>query len=387
MKLKKWLALALAGLMTTSLLTACGSSDTSGGNNDSSKTPANSTSASGDVSIPDDYDWPEMTLTCATQASEENEISITSRMFIDKVTEYTNGAIKFDEYFNASLGSGVDQLSNIGNGIADCGDIVTLYTPSDLVLSQITYCLPFAPSDPKVAADIMNDFAEMHPEVLDEVTKNGVHALFYKGIENYDIFGAVPVNTLDDLKGNRFCVGGIYYSPWFEAVGAVPQSATMADMYQNYKNNVNDSGLQFASSWIEFSLYEVAPYWCKVGLGSRACHIFGFNNDTWNSLDPEVQALFTQVADEVYDEYHTWLNGKIDEWAQELEAQPNMVISEMSQEDKELWVQKIFDYKDTLQMWIDDADAAGYDGKTMMHDYLTIAEGYGHEWPFDTSAY
>ena len=387
MKLKKWLALALACLMSVALLTACGGSApaASGGNDATSNPPASTPSS--EPEAPTDYEWPEMTLVCATQASEINEISITSRMFIDKVTEYTNGAIKFDEYFNASLGSGVDQLSNIGNGIADCGDIVTLYTPSDLVLSQITYCLPFAPTDPRMAADIMMEFVEMHPEVLDEVSANGVHTLFYKGIENYDIFGAVPVNTLSDLEGNRFCVGGIYYSPWFQAVGAVPQSATMADMYQNYKNNVNDSGLQFASSWVEFSLYEVAPYWCKVGLGSRACHIFGFNNDTWNSLDPEVQALFEQVAAEVYDEYHTWINEQNAVWTETLTNEGSMIISEMSQEDKELWVQKIFEYQDTLKMWIDDATAAGYDGAGMMHDYLAIAEKYGHEWPFDTSNY
>ncbi len=335
----------------------------------------------------DGYTIPSMTLTCATQASETNSISITSRLFIDKVTEYTDGAVTFDEYFNAQLGAGTDQLTTIGSGIADCGDIVTLYFTSDLLLSQITYCMPFSPSDPKTAADIMNDFVELYPEVLEETESNGVYTLFYKGIESYDIFGTVEINSIYDLDGNRFCVGGIYYSPWFQALGAVPMSSTIATMYQDYKNNVNDSGLQYASSWVEYSLYEVAPYWCQINMGSRACHIFGFNLDTWNSLDEEMQELFQLIADEVYIEYHEWLSSNISEWADYLTNETDMIITTISDEEKEEWVQLIFDYQDTIQMWIDDADAAGYDGAQMISDFLQIAESYGHEWPFDSSRY
>ena len=58
-----------------------------------------------------------------------------------------------------------------------------------------------------------------------------------------------------------------------------------------------------------------------------------------------------------------------------------------NEEDKAKWAETALAYQDTLQSWIDDATAAGYDGAAIMADYLKNGEEMGYTWVFDTSKY
>ncbi len=365
--MKKFLALLLTLTMVFSMA-ACGSSD----------------SGEGGDEVTGEY--PTMTLTLAGLDGDDTAKAHDLRIFADLVTERSGGAITFNEFWEASLGVATANLDTIGQGIADVGTVCTLYTPTQLPLSQITYCVPFAPDDVKMAADLMVGISEKYPEFYAEYEKNGTVCLAWKGNEPYKLYSKAGFTTIDELKGKNITLGGVYYVPWFESVGAVPVSAPAADLYQTVKNNLAVGSFVYDSIYCDFKLYEVEANCLEVGLGARNCDVIAFNKAKWDSLDEKTQALLQECATEAMNQFHVWENEQMDGWVTEMKDN-GVAFATLSDEDKAAWAETALAYEDTLQSWIDDATAAGYDGAAIMSDYLKIGEELGYEWHFDASKY
>lgn len=363
--MKKLIATILALIMVLSM-TACG------GSSEEASTA--------------DGEYPTMKLTLAALDKEDTAKAHDLKIFMDLVTEKSGGAITFNDYWSASLGVATSNLDTIGQGIADVGTVCTLYTPTQLPLSQITYCVPFAPDDVKMASEMMYKISEKYPEFYTEYENNGVKCLAWKGNEPYKLYSKNGFKSVSDLKGKNITLGGIYYVPWFESVGAVPVSAAAADLYQTVKNNLAVGSFVYDSIYCDFKLYEVEANCLEVGLGARNCDVIAFNKAKWDSLDEKTQALLQECADEAMNSFHDWENEQMDAWVQEMKDN-NVEFATLSDEDKATWAKTALDYEDTLESWISDATKAGYDGAAIMSDYLKIGEELGYEWHFDTSKY
>ena len=356
-----------------------------GGSNDE-PAPADEPEETTEPAETTDVEYPEMTLTCAGLDKEDTAKAHDLRIFIDLVTEKSGGKITFNEYWSAQLGVATANLDTIGQGIADVGTVCTLYTPTQLPLSQITYCVPFAPSDVAQAAELMDRISAQHPEFYEEYEKNGTVCLAWKGNEPYKLYSKDGFETLDDINGKNITMGGVYYVPWFESIGAIPVSAPAADLYQTIKNNLAVGSFVYDSIYCDFKLYEVEANVLAIGLGARNCDVIAFNKAKWDTLDENTQALLQECATEAMDEFHVWEADQMAGWEQQMKDN-GVTFKEMSEEDKAKWAETALAYQDTLQSWIDDATAAGYDGAAIMADYLKNGEEMGYTWVFDTSKY
>lgn len=364
--MKKLLAVFLALVMVFSL-TACG--------NDAGSNEGDAAS-----------EYPTMELTLAGLDSDDTAKAHDLRIFADLVTEKSGGAITFKEYWDASLGQATANLDTIGQGIADVGTVCTLYTPTQLPLSQITYCVPFAPDDVKMASDLMVKISEKYPEFYGEYEKNNLVCLAWKGNEPYKLYSKSGFKSISELKGQNITLGGVYYVPWFESIGAVPVSAPAADLYQTVKNNLAVGSFVYDSIYCDFKLYEVEANCLEIGLGARNCDVIAFNKTKWDSLDDNTKALLQECATEAMGSFHDWENEQMEGWVTEMKDN-GVKFATLPDEEKEEWAKTALDYEDTLQSWINDATKAGYDGAAIMSDYLKIGEDLGYEWHFDTSKY
>lgn len=365
----------LMGMMLLFSLAACGSGDTqqtqSGGEN--------TNNAGGDS-------YPTMKLTVAALDSADTAKAHDIQIFTDMVTERSGGAITFDVQYDSLLGKATDNLSTIGTGIADLGTVCTLYTPSQLPLSQITYCVPFAPSDPTLAAQLMYKVSEAHPEFYEEYEKNSVVNLGWKGNEPYKMYSKEQITSVSQLNGMKMTLGGVYYIPWFESIGAVPVNAPAADLYQTIKTGVASGSFVYDSIYCDYKLYEVENFCLEIGLGARNCDTICINKSTWDSLDDKTKELFQSCADDAMAEFQKWQDEQMAAWVDEMKNN-NVTISPLADQEKSDWAATALDYKDTLQMWIDEVTAAGYDGAAIMSTYLKAGEELGYTWAFDTAPY
>ena len=132
--MKKKIACAVLGAMLLGLsLTACGNADNP---------------STGEIT---ESGYPKREFIVAAIDSHDKTSAHEIEIFTNLVTERSGGAITFKVFYDNLLGKATDNLNTLSSGIADLGTVCTLYTPSNLPLSQITYCVPFAPDDPVLA--------------------------------------------------------------------------------------------------------------------------------------------------------------------------------------------------------------------------------------------
>lgn len=382
--MKKTICTALSAALLLTGLAGCGGS----GGAATTPAPAGNSAPPTSVTTPasGQAQYPTMKLSVAALDSADKAKAHDIEIFTDLVTERSGGAITFEVYYNAQLGKATDNLSTIGSGIADLGTVCTLYTPSNLPLSQITYCIPFAPSDPTLAAQLMYEVSKAHPEFYEEYEKNNVVNLGWKGNEPYKLYSKNQLTSTSQLNGMKLTLGGVYYIPWFEAVGGVPVNAPAADLYQTIKTGVATGSFVYDSIYCDYKLYEVEDFCLEVGLGARNNDTICFNKTVWDGLDDATKALLQECADEAMAQFQTWQDEQMAGWSQEM-ADNGVTTSPLSDQEKADWAETALDYKDTLQMWIDEVTALGYDGAGIMSTYLKAGESLGYQWAFDTAPY
>ena len=120
--MKKKIACAVLGAMLLGLsLTACGNADNP---------------STGEIT---ESGYPKREFIVAAIDSHDKTSAHEIEIFTNLVTERSGGAITFKVFYDNLLGKATDNLNTLSSGIADLGTVCTLYTPSNLPLSQITY--------------------------------------------------------------------------------------------------------------------------------------------------------------------------------------------------------------------------------------------------------
>ena len=380
LNIKKYLSLFLAVAIIATMLTACGSTEKTP---DHDSAEPNASSTAGDA-----YEYPELKITLTAQSREDDNINITSKFFKDLVEEYSGGRITFEEYWNGSLVAAADQLASIGEGISQVGNCVTLYTTSELPLSQIVNCIPFTSADPEVVIPSFEKLYRACPEIQAEYEAAGVKLLSVQMTPSYDIYTTKDdALTYDDIRGMKIAASGIYFSPYFEAAGATSVTMNITDAYNSLNSNVIDAIWAATSLASDSKIYEVCKTRWVLDFGARANIALVMNLDLWNSVDDETRALFERCAQEANEMYIQWLNKVTDEtWLPGIYSRGirEVVMTDM---EKDRWGEEPMAYKDTLKMWIDQVTSLGYDGTEIMSQYIAIQKELGTEFKFDTSAY
>jgi TRAP-type mannitol/chloroaromatic compound transport system substrate-binding protein len=118
------------------------------------------------------------------------------------------------------------------------------------------------------------------------------------------------INTLDDLKGLKFRIGG-FPGRVMAKLGAVPQQIAGGDIYPALEKGTID-----AAEWVgpyddyKLGLYKIAPHYYYPGWWEGGSMINAFINlDKWNALPKAYQAVLEHAASYAND----WMMAKYDQ--------------------------------------------------------------------------
>ena len=105
------------------------------------------------------------------------------------------------------------------------------------------------------------------------------------------------INSVDDLKGLKFRIGG-FPGRVLQKLGAVPQQIAGGDIYPALEKGTID-----AAEWVgpyddeKLGFYKVAPHYYYPGWWEGGSMLFTFVNlDKWNALPKSYQAVLEQAG-------------------------------------------------------------------------------------------
>ena len=224
------------------------------------------------------------------------------KAFAKKVETRTNGRVKIDMTFAGGLGKGNELLNLAGRGAIDMAAVVPGYYAKQLPFYK-AFQIPFVFDDPKQAIEISVRSYQELPVFKAELDKQNVHFLFHQPLGVYYMTGPSPnCDTVAGLKGKKIRSFGGDIPKIHGAVGAVPVSVGVTQVYEALQRGSLDYSFLNAGNILSNRLYEPGKYSCGP-IMAIAGHLLVVGNKTWDKLPKDIQDVFTAAAKESQQEY------------------------------------------------------------------------------------
>lgn len=221
-------------------------------------------------------------------------ISKINQKMLDMMMEKSGGRIKITAYFGESLLKMAEVFKGVQQGLADLSYWTVGAPGGPEKLAQIMRLPVLGIPSMEVGTEIVRRLFETSPEIAQE----------YKGIQvlglrmmPFSQFHSVkkPVKTPSDMKGMKVITTGLW-ADYMKLNGAAPVAVGVGDWYLSLERGLAEAQItHFPAAYI-FKTLDIFKYHTLInGSGVPSC-IF-VNNNTWNSLPPELQKVVKEAAE------------------------------------------------------------------------------------------
>ena len=358
---KKLLSLLLVFAMVFAL-TACGSSG-----NQAAAPAADASAASAAAPAADDAVY---TIKLATNEADVEDLNFDGDI-AERLKEASNGKINLEIVYIESIGSPVDALNMVRDGMVDLYFNAAGLLATEFPVMGSVGDIPMLCENPVEITDLA--YALYYKGWFDKELEGFVPLLFGTGGMQM-IFTQDKIETYEGMKNVKIRVANGLCATFAENMGAVPVTIGRADTYMSLQTGVVSAMLNTPWSTRANSQYEVTDYIINTGLFGGIKFVL-MNEEMYNSYPADVQLALTKVFADLADSY---------KWHQ-VEGQQNdmrmltedygMEIVEWSDEDVEKLREAAAPIK---QAAIDTINEQGIDGKALM-DYADAIISYYNE--------
>jgi len=298
--------------------------------------------------------------------------------FADTVTERTGGAVKFQFYFGGALMGHAANVSGIGSGTADMGQVIVAYTPKELAPYGVGD-LPLIGIDPWVAMRAMYDLANSDPTLQKMFNDLNLVYIANQSTGPVEIVcNKVNVKSVDDLKGAKVRASGSY-GEVLSALGANVIAMSQDDVYSALDTGLVSCNQQYIQGLFTYRQHEVTDQMVMMNLGQVLGFGLVMNKDTFDGMTPEQQAIVRETGSQFIDHYGelmlTAINADLEKM-KEPGTEFTTTVTELSPEDiAKLRVAS----QSYIDKWMKQATEAGYPAQDMLDRFMVLVDKYNAE--------
>lgn len=282
--------------------------------------------------------------------------------------------IAWTEAYGGTLAKIGSELETMQQGISDLGIVATVFQSSKLPLNNVTYFVPYGPSDANTLVAAIAKVQAL-PELQAEWNKFNVVYLGAFVIDNYGLATSFPIEKMDDLKGRKIGGAGPNLA-WLKNTGAVGVQGSLNTFYNDVKTGVYEGVVAFITSATPAKLYEVAPNFTVANMGAMYAGAVAFNKQRWGKLPEEVKAAFRKGAETYEKAYIAEQTARVAA-ATEAWKKGGGKISQLPADEQSKLVKAI---PNPTADWI---KQAGPGAKTVLSAYMNAVRATGFKFPRD----
>lgn len=304
---KKFFALALAAVLTGSMLAGCGGktdapsnagndAGTEDGNDTQKDNSANSgaDTSKGGENQGNSPSVAAQTFTFTTTYSENEYAGEIIKELNNQLQELSGGAIALDVYWGGTMAGAGEELAFVGDGGVDM---------SLIGQSQYTNVLSLLNFPSQVLTGYADSVALLDDIAFrNEATKDAVQAEIEAN--KVTMLGCMPggsnafitkkeYTSLAEMSGIKLGIG--MNQSAMESLGFNVVSTMPWDYYDSLSRSIIDAGYMGTSALVSMSIQEVTPYFLADGTYTSG-NFVTMNLDKWNSLDADTQDIFRQAV-------------------------------------------------------------------------------------------
>lgn len=290
--MKKLFALLLSIAMVLSLA-ACGSQKAE----TPAKNDATSTNQAPADQAPADQ---EVTLTAIVAGlTEDSPSGVALKRFAELCSEYSNGSVTIDCFFNTELGSVASCVESTAQGTIDIVSTGTSYFAGYVPAIQV-FELPYVFASYDEAHQALDNEPGKKVAELFDSTDLKMLCYWESGMRHVTN-SRNPVVTPADMAGLkiRTVVSPTQQATW-EAFGATPMALDMGEVFTALQNHTVDAQENTLSSITSYKMQEVQKY-LSLTYHSYTPMPFFINRAKWDSLSVDQQTAIQKASEDARD--------------------------------------------------------------------------------------
>ena len=266
----------------------------------------------------------------------------------------TNGRVQVTYYPAQTLVQAAWTYDGVVKGIADMGHCTAGHTRGLFPFLEVLD-LPLGQKSGYQISMLMDDFIHhFKPKEL-----NDVHFLLASSPGPFIIHTAKkPVYKLEDLKGLKIRAAGPTEG-LVRALGATPVAMPVTEAYDAVQKGVVDGVLLPTEALLNYRIAEVTKYTTNnYGAACGSLSMYIMNKKKWESLPPDIQQAFTQVAREFAEIKAKFWSG-IDKDGEEFALKKGHTFINVSKEETARWTERM---KPVYDRYLENMKAKGLPG-------------------------
>lgn len=243
-------------------------------------------------------DYPETTIRFGHSIGQAGSSAQGDGWVAEEVAKRSGGKVNIQMFWAGAAGSPSELYDLVSTGALDAAAITPSWYAANLPFFAPLSSIPFSYPDVETAQKVAKAlFAEV-PALKEEADRNSMHVMRFPLLNNYHAMCTSPIRTIEDFKGRKVRSQGDYLPLVLDALGATPVTVLPGEFYEALQRGTVDCIVLPWDLLAANRLYEVAKYGSEINFGPIVAHASVMNLGKWNSLDPAVQTLITEVQAE-----------------------------------------------------------------------------------------
>ncbi|UCZ52528.1 DctP family TRAP transporter solute-binding subunit [Bacillus shivajii] len=283
-----------------------------------------------------------------TEETEGQVQMVYAEEFADIVHEKSDGQITIDVYGFGELGSEVDAVENLANGVIEFAIISPGFTGT-LVPEGNIFALQFLfPDDLEVSQQILNESEAINTTLRERYEEHNILPLAFWTEGAMQWTGSTPLHNPDDFNGFQMRT---QESPLilesYEAYGANPTAMSWGELYTGLQQGAVD-GQENPLFFIEDANFNEVQDHLTISNHNMYVTMTTVNPDFYNGLDDATKAIIDEAVEEMRDrafEIQEEQNGAALDLIEQATDTPTEVY-ELSEEEREQFRELAVDVRD-----------------------------------------
>ena len=210
----------------------------------------------------------------------------------EKIEKDSNGRIVVKRFPGSQMGPVQQHYDLARTGQAEMSWFLHGATPGRFPLTEIIQ-LPYFAGSAEIGTKVMND-AELRSKYLDAEHK-GVKVLLLLTHQPGNIHTTKkPIRSVEDMKGMRLRFSSATIRDFVAALGATPVGVQATEQVEQLqKGTIDGTFIDYGGAGIAFKMGGVVKYSTEMYSYISSFGVI-MNEDFWNKLSPDLQALVTK---------------------------------------------------------------------------------------------
>ena len=301
---------------------------------------------------------------------------------VDAALEEAGGnyAITWTEAYGGTLVRLGSEAEALRTGLVDVAPALGVFDPAEMGILNITYAMPFGPTDAQMVADAVEAGLRSTDGLLEQLAEES--GVLYIGggiaIDGYNIAATRPIETRADLDGLRIGGSGPNLA-WLNSTGAVGVQGNYSGFYNDISTGVYDGNIGWMTGNVPARIYQVAPFWNQVDFGAMFIGGVGVSQDRWGNFPAEVQEALLAGAEAYAAGFFEEQSGSFAA-AEATLAENGGTTVVLNPDERDAWIAEM---ANPVAPWREAAMARGEPVDDLLRAYVANLDAMGFTFPRD----